>query len=1307
MAVAEAKINQALYADVCSTVQSKYFEQLCNLPDLESLLPHFEEQNIITVHQHVEIKSSNSPTDDRMKMLLDNISLPLQNGSTERFDGMLEILMDHGTDETKMIASLIKSEVKGFVKFKSHMQTIQDFMPVDFMGTTDILHDCFTDSQVSDVFNCESSIAANQLILKYLTANLSDVKDLLEFCTQLEKISKSLKMNTIISDIRSAVEHPRHEYPRHEYPRHEHPRHDHRPEENFQSLVSTVFKSQEVDNEQQCTGVEVFQPVSDIVSNNGTEADPEIDHNEHELEGKETDSVSTGSFITQSLSPGFPNEQNKDKPPFKPQRSDPHPLPLKQRICCKYQSPPPVPEYHIRRHYLFNKIAQAICSSSDTFVPGEECVMVTIAGAGGFGKTTLALDICHHHDVKDVFTNGIIFIELDPQTCDPGKILNDHYCQMTGKDFQYINNIEEKIQELTKIFKNVLVIIDDVWRVEDARPIVKAFSYCKIILTTRNPDIGIPSKQTIDIGPMSLRESVSLMTYGVLENSELSKEDVIVINELAQSTHQWPLLLSLIRGQLYHSIKQSHTTLKNAILDVQRNLTIKGLVAFDIKTTRKIRQLSVRACIEVSLGLLDKSDESLKLKDKLLSLILYTGIGGSLPSRAVKCLWKVSGETTKKATSLLQQYGLVYSKCSKQMPPYYNTAYMFVTVHSVISEYIMGTIKSETVGRLSPFIFLKTDQLIATVEELLFQQSHEVNPFSKPEFLIQNKLKMEHIVLPYYMKEINMHVLHDPHLAQLILHNIQSLLNDARYYHLLALLNEEIVSLITECHNALKNAQGLSRKVNEHFQLCFRIMSFDNLIPLLKEYLETHFIVTTITRCVELAETICTQCDAELKAAMTTKCKELQILTKEYHAISAEKLPRFKLHIELHNKITRALLQNKEDEIEKLYLDITTGKFEEEVQLVHDNYLIKMQDVHTGDSGEKALVTKQQNNYMQSLNNEVQQQRQSMTDLAITDQPYLPPDIVNWIGDIETESFDDGGGIFYSFNHDTTVTIPPDAIPKGKQGMLKFAATLCAPVKFAPNVVPVSAIVWLCMDVELQKPITLCLPHCVSVENVSHVNSLCFAKMTHASPSEGYMSVIDSGEFKVGEAFGLVDIDQSCYYCIVNSATVAKDIPENKYRIVAMKHKIPKIDHWNCDVCLIPSLSTCRTHLEEQYKHKREEFTCDREESGFTFASYSTKLKLDINQVQFNNDAEVEITSDYEISKENVDFQQCYRNHLLLKEFKEKLEFESYPPRFKIGIKVKNRSFFGTQQCLEFLLMGGKSEFQKNITIAAAFNDIP
>jgi len=41
----------------------------------------------------------------------------------------------------------------------------------------------------------------------------------------------------------------------------------------------------------------------------------------------------------------------------------------------------------------------------------------------------------------------------------------------------------------------------------------------------------------------------------------------------------------------------------------------------------------------------------------------------------------------------------------------------------------------------------------------------------------------------------------------------------------------------------------------------------------------------------------------------------------------------------------------------------------------------------------------------------------------------------------------------------------------------------------------------------------------------------------------------------------------------------------------------------------------------------------DSEVSEFSFVSCSTKLQLDINKLQFKGDAEVEIVSDYEISK--------------------------------------------------------------------------
>lgn len=115
------------------------------------------------------------------------------------------------------------------------------------------------------------------------------------------------------------------------------------------------------------------------------------------------------------------------------------------------------------------------------------------------------------------------------------------------------------------------------------------------------------------------------------------------------------------------------------------------------------------------------------------------------------------------------------------------------------------------------------------------------------------------------------------------------------------------------------------------------------------------------------------------------------------------------------------------------------------------------------------------------------------------------------------------------------------------------------------------------MDVELKKPITLCLPHSVCVKTKRHTDNLHFAKMAHSSLSEGLMEIIDGGKFTIGEKFGLIEINHFCYYCtVVFKRTRADDIPENEYKIIAMKHEKPMMDHWKCDVCIIPSLSTCR-----------------------------------------------------------------------------------------------------------------------------------
>ena len=57
---------------------------------------------------------------------------------------------------------------------------------------------------------------------------------------------------------------------------------------------------------------------------------------------------------------------------------------------------------------------------------------------------------------------------------------------------------------------------------------------------------------------MTQSEAISLLTNGVIDSSQLSQEDVILLNEISQDVHLWPLLLSLIRGQLSHNLKHYH-----------------------------------------------------------------------------------------------------------------------------------------------------------------------------------------------------------------------------------------------------------------------------------------------------------------------------------------------------------------------------------------------------------------------------------------------------------------------------------------------------------------------------------------------------------------------------------------------------------------------------------------------------------------------------------------------------------------------------------------------------------------------------
>ena len=183
------------------------------------------------------------------------------------------------------------------------------------------------------------------------------------------------------------------------------------------------------------------------------------------------------------------------------------------------------------------------------------------------------------------------------------------------------------------------------------------------------------------------------------------------------------------------------------------------------------------------------------------------------------------------------------------------------------------------------------------------------------------------------------------------------------------------------------------------------------------------------------------------------------------------------------------------------------------------------------------------------------------------------PDIDDLIENIETVFFDEIGGIFCSDKHGVIVTVPHGAIKTGMNAELNFKATILAPVKCSKNMLPVSAIIWLCMNVTLQKPVQIQIPHCVNVKSQAQVNNLQFAKVLH-SQSDKNMMVVDGGRFAIGESYGSIEVDHFCYYCVVNNIYDG-NIPEYKYQAILFQSIQLHNNIWKLDICIMAALPTC------------------------------------------------------------------------------------------------------------------------------------
>ena len=94
-------------------------------------------------------------------------------------------------------------DITDFTKLKAHYSTILHLMPDDYELTIGKLQKYFSDDQICVILSSSNSTIANKIILDCLIERMSCREELLDLCHQLENITTSHDLKTVINEIRS------------------------------------------------------------------------------------------------------------------------------------------------------------------------------------------------------------------------------------------------------------------------------------------------------------------------------------------------------------------------------------------------------------------------------------------------------------------------------------------------------------------------------------------------------------------------------------------------------------------------------------------------------------------------------------------------------------------------------------------------------------------------------------------------------------------------------------------------------------------------------------------------------------------------------------------------------------------------------------------------------------------------------------------------------------------------------------------------------------------------------------------------
>ncbi|MGC5013385.1 NB-ARC domain-containing protein, partial [Streptosporangium sp. DT93] len=299
---------------------------------------------------------------------------------------------------------------------------------------------------------------------------------------------------------------------------------------------------------------------------------------------------------------------------------------------------PDRPPGRVRRTELDDVVSALTARTS-----GTVGLTTGLAGAGGFGKTSLAVEVCHDDETARRFTGGVFWVSVGRERtgADIARLADDVTETATGlrPEPSGPEQAGHRMAEALAERGRALLVVDDVWSPQQLRPFLSAATRSRLLVTTRLPRALPANGIAMIVDEMAPRVAVQLLSRGLPPMSPG------VVNGLMALTGRWPLLLALVNARL----RDEHRSGANADVAARRAIERLGRIgpaSLDVTVPHQ-REAAVRSVVEYGLEALGAADRA-----RFLELGIFPE-DTEVPVDLVALLWRRTGGLTPERSRAL------------------------------------------------------------------------------------------------------------------------------------------------------------------------------------------------------------------------------------------------------------------------------------------------------------------------------------------------------------------------------------------------------------------------------------------------------------------------------------------------------------------------------------------------------------------------------------------------------------------------------------------------------------------------------